>query len=188
LLGQLTEPERESFWDPDSGDVDDAIEAVNEAERLTAAEFWTEDCDVIPGHPVSAFLAYQVGNQAFVAQTWNKLGWDTFEYSHNDPGFDLDDNIHYPIPEGKEGLWHYDVGVIFVPSGNYWACRAREEDADLQMVRVDQTLTGCNLSFDYDWGEGGTGIAIEVWPGASGGAVSNGRVTWFSGHYLGETS
>lgn len=187
LFGQITEPQSEHFWDETTGDVDDTVSAMAQAETLTSPLFFTGECDMIPGHPVSAFSAYHTSHQIVFAGVWNKVDWNTLAYSHNDPGFDLADDVHYPIPEDKDGIWHYDVEVTFSPSGQYWACRAIEEDSDLQLARVDQALTRCNLSFDYDWGEGGTGIAIEMFSPLTF-VIGEGRhLTWFSGHYLGET-
>jgi hypothetical protein len=124
LLGQITEPERETFWDPESGDVGDATDAVKDAESLTAPEFWTKDCDMISGHPVSAFLAYLTSDFVVPTGSYWKVPWDTLLWDFNGPGFSLFDSGHSPLTEQKPGWWHYEVQLFVTPGAQFRAVRA----------------------------------------------------------------
>lgn len=188
LFGQITEPEGPSFWDEDTGDVGDAVDAVNDAEVLTAPEFWTEDCDVIPGHPVSAFRVTINAQKTLVADVWKRIDWDIFQWEHNEPSYVVSAAGHRPLLVGKDGLWHYDLQVEL---GTTWADLAVRAIIAGSGKVIAQSLPATNffvMSWDYDWQLAGNKMVIEVKSSLAGTIEPSASSTVWSAHYLGDIS
>jgi len=186
LFGQFTEPHYSSFWDEDTGDVDDAVQAVKDAEKLTEPEFWTEDCDVQSGHPVSAFLAYPTSAQVLTPGTWNTVRWASLEWDLNNPGFDLAANGHIPGPEGHVGIWHYDIQLNVQPPASYYAMRVRINETGLILARFDHLTTYPRISLDHYWEIGSNKMEVQVHADNFATVQAGRSETMFNGHFLGE--
>ena len=188
LRGQITEPERTSFWDPDSGTVQDAVDAVEDAEFLTSPGFWTETCDVIPGHPVAAFKAYPTSLLLMLGGTWDQVRFNALKWDHNSSGFDVVAWGHDADSVEKYGIWHYDIQVAILPVTGNWKIRALQGVGGTELARKDDQDFTSTLSFDYDWLPDDPEIIIEVYGGGPGTVQAGFIRVWFSGHYLGEVS
>ncbi len=188
LAGQITEPGNTYFWDEDTGEEEDAAQAVLDAEDLTSPDFWTGECDMIPGHPVVAFLAYPSSLLILTLGSYVPIRCNVLKYGYNNPGYDISDWSHKPLPEGHEGIWHYDVQAHILPQDKRYSLRARIPSRSLTIARHDSKHSLLQLSFDYDWNEGGDKLVIEAWTNTSATVQSGRYSTFFSGHYLGEVS
>ncbi len=188
LFGQITEPERSSFWDPDSGDIDDAMQAIVDAEGLTEPDFWEEDCDVIPGHPISAFLAYSASDQVLSIGSWQTVVWATLLWNFNNSGFNLFLNGHDALTPDKPGWWHYDVQLQVEPASAWKATRAVLVGTGQQVARMDINWRHPRLSFNHKWGEGEPPLVVQVYTSVAATVRADRTETWFSGHYLGPVS
>lgn len=188
LLGQITEPERDSFWDASTGTVEDAKKAIEDAENLTAPEFWEEDCDVIPGHPVSSFLAYSTSDQVLTTGAFTTVIWDTLLWDFNSSGFNLFQNGHDALTPNKPGWWHYDVQLEIIPSSQWKRSRARLVGTGQELARIDTDWKYLRLSFNHKWGEGEPPLVIQAFTSLAATVQAGRTQSWFSGHYLGAVS
>ncbi len=188
LLGQITEPERSSFWDPDSGDIDDAMQAVVDAENLTSPFFFTEDCDVLPGQDiVSTFKVNKDTALGLGADTWTFVPWDIYDFQHNSPDFVLPISQHLVTNPDLFGLWHYDL-TLGLNTLNTIYTRVVETPGPTNLVHLGSSLGRINVSFDYVWPGAGKGLHVEVYSTA----VSSLRIgpAWcqWNGHFVGPVS
>lgn len=185
LLGSVSEPAWLNFWDPETGDEQEAADAIETAYRVTVADMWTKECD----EPVlvPAFKVYQTEAQAFSASAWQVVEWDAYFYNPNSPQFQLATNVHQLTNDDWLGLWHYDL-LLAVTAGSALAIRALDFatlDVKVRTYEVDRFIT---LSWDWEWKEYGMPLGIHVWPYAVCNTFPQIRFTQFSGHYVGPTA
>lgn len=185
LLGQATEPGWQSYWDANTGDVEDAARAANDAYELTVPDIYTEECEEMPvlqsAFKVRLNAAYPMG-----PATEYLVFWEAYEYQWNNPGFNLPLSGHEADSVGKYGVWHYDVELFFQPQvAAFYTARAWAAGIG-QIARDDQELPRCQLSFDWVWPPyPGNRISIYVYSSVSTALQSGVGDTHFSGHYLG---
>lgn len=182
LMGQITEPEKDFFWDEETGSVDDAIAAVKEAEELSLPGYWTEYCDEVI--PVSAFWAYQSTPQALLAGSWAILSLDTMRYSYNDPDFYLPRNSHEPDNADLLGLWHYDVSVRFTSFSTLFM-RAMQYPGNVQLATYATNDAVTQFSFDAPHLVVGNRVWIEVWSTIAQNLSAGMSKVKFNGHFVG---
>lgn len=188
LFGQITEPESSSFWDPDSGDVDDARQAIVDAEDLTSPDFFTEDCDVIPGQDiVCAFKALKTVVLGLAAATWTVVPFEIFGYAHNSPEFFLATNSHQVTNPELFGLWHYDLTMKLITVNPVYL-RIVETPSIKTVIYLGSSLGPINMSFDYLWPGAGQALHLQVYStGASSLDILEEYCQW-SGHFVGPVS
>lgn len=182
MLGQITEPEREGFWDEDFGVVADAVQAIEDAETLTSPGFWTEECEEV--NLAKAFWAWQSIPQDLLASTWATLELDELKYSLNNPNFSLALNSHVPVNEDLIGLWHYDVSVYFQTTARHLM---RAVQLPWNVVLAIASSTGSRvttLSFDTPHLVASNQVRIEVWSLSVETLNAQENSTWFNGHFI----
>lgn len=184
LFGQMTEPERESFWDPDSGDVDDAIAAVNAAETQTAPDFWTEDCDVIPGIPVPAFSVHKTAALVLPATTWTTVPFEVYTYEHNNPNFSLASNHHAVVAPDLRGVWHYDVTLKLTSISQIYV-RLQKLPGPTTIVFMGSSSGLVNVSLDYVWALPLHTLHLEVYSVIASGLDIQPYYCIWNGHFVG---
>lgn len=185
LLGQLSEPAFLSFWDPDTGDEQEAADAINKAYNVTAADMWTKECD----EPVlvPAFKVYQTSPQALPALSWHVVEWDAYEYNVNSPQFQLAQNVHGLTNDDWLGIWHYDL-ILCVTAGAALAIRAADFLTNDVLVRTYESDRFIQLSWDWEWVETGMPMGIHVYAYSAANTFSQIYLTQWTGHYVGPTS
>jgi len=104
LLGQVSEPTKPFYWDDTTGDVDDAVEAVETAFELTVPNIYSQECDDVPNLPVIAFKVEINTPFAIPAALWTTIPWADYFYQHNNPGFDFVAEGHKPTQQGHLGI------------------------------------------------------------------------------------
>ena len=188
LRGQITEPERTSFWDPDSGTVEDAVDAVEDAEYLTSPGFWTEDCDVQPGQDiVSTFKVNKNLALGLAAATWTFVPFELFAYEHNSPDFALPISQHIVTNPDLFGLWHYDL-TLALNTFNAIYTRVMATPGNITIAHLGSEIGRINLAFDHFWPGAGLGFHVQVWsPVASSLKIIPENCQW-NGHFVGPVS
>ncbi len=188
LLGQITEPAWANYWDPDTGDVEEAQEGVEDAFDLTIPDIYSEDCNVIPGIPVAAFWANKTANQAITAGTWTTVTWDTMGYDLNNPNFSLALEAHNPINADLMGLWHYDVNLKLL-TATLMVARAIQTPGNVVKAWARMANNGTiSLSFDEPHIVGGDQLRIEIWSSIANTVMGHIPDTRYNGHFLGPVS
>lgn len=187
LLGQTTEATRPSFWDSETGSVEDTIEAVQDAANLTAPLFYTEGCDEMP-ILVPSFKAVKTGTQAIAAGTWTKIVWGALSYDFNDPEYVLVDNEHLPESEANMGLWHHDVGIQFELEDHILLrVLSQQLFAVVNRVHVVNNIQ-LNLGFNVNAVDGlDNAIHLEAWSLAANTIIVGSAESWWSGFKVGPT-
>lgn len=188
LLGQMTELTWPSYWDADSGDVEDAQQAANDAFDLTIPDIYSEDCNVIPGIPVPAFYVIKSSSQAIPAATWTTVTWETIDYGFNNPNFSLALNSHVPVNANLIGLWHYDVFIRF-SIATLLRVRARQQPGSVDKSwGASAADIGVGTSFDVPHEVGGNQLRVEVWSQVANTITQLVPFTRYMGHFLGPVS
>ncbi len=185
LLGQLTEPTDEKYWDTETGDQVAASFAVQTAYRQTIPDVYNLECDDLSNLPISAFKVHLTAEQAVPITTWTKVDFDVFSYEKNDPGYVLGSEAHSPIAEGKEGIWHYDVSLQVKVDPGDWFARSIVNSSGNILANSQSSGLFLDLSFDHNWDGAQSTLQIEAWvPSAQTLANTIGN-TWWNGHYVG---
>lgn len=188
LLGQLTEAEKEYFWDADFGVVADAVQAIKDAETLTLPDFWTEECEDMPTIPVIAFKTEINTPFAISATTWTTIPWADYFYQHNNPGFDFVGSGHKPTLQGHLGVWHYDYNIAADVVPDNFQARSRILETGEIVARLATRNQVINLGFDYLWADTGYTLQTQVWSSIAANIVTLIGHTHYSGHYVGPVS
>lgn len=182
LLGSVSKPSYENYWDPETGDQDQAAEAIEAAYNLTVPDFWSTECD----EPmlVPAFKVKQTSPQALGASAWQVVEWDAFEYQVNSPDFQLATNVHQLTDSELFGIWHYDV-LLGVTASPTMSLRAANFVTGDEIARTHDEDRFIAFSWDYLWDVVGPAIGIHVYPTSVCNTFSQVYLTQFSGHYVG---
>lgn len=185
LLGSVTEPAFLNFWDPETGDEQQAAGAIEDAYNLTIPDFWTKECD----EPVlvPTFKVKQTSAQAFSAAAWQVVNWDAYEYQPNDPQFQLAQNVHALSDDTWFGLWHYDL-LLAMSSATFLSIRAIDFNTNDQIAETHDEEQMIQLSWDWLWEDTTTKIGIHVYPFLAASTYPQIFLTQFSGHYVGPTA
>ena len=185
LLGQMTEPTVEAYWDGETEARVDASFAVQTAYRQTIPDIYNLGCDDLTNLPATAFKVVIDGTQAIAATTWTEIIWETYLYNHNDTGFDLGDFGHLPVSQQKKGLWHYDASLQVVAIPGVWYARAIIEETGQILANVQASGQFVDLSFPHVWGNVDNTLRIETWGVAAMVISDTPGNTWWSGDYIG---
>lgn len=185
LLGSLSKPAYVDYWDPSTGDEDEAATAIQTAYRSTYPGLWTEECD----EPVlvPAFKVKQTSPQALSASAWQVVEWDAFEYEVNDPQFQLAQNVHSLEDSQWFGIWHYDV-VFAVTASASLIVRAIDFATNEEISRTYDVDRFISFSWDWLWDDTSVGIGLHAYPSLACDTFSQIYLTQFSGHYVGPTA
>lgn len=185
LLGQTTEPAFASYWDADSGDVEDAAEAAAEAFDLTVPAIYEEDCDV-ENYPISAFKCGLIAPYTQPPGTFITIPWNFFEYEYNGPDFNLGASASHKVASvGRQGIWHYDLMVRVNIAGVFWAIRAINFTTGLVLARAEGVGSSLNCSFEYDWPVLSQEVRTQLYVASIGGPTVAIGHTFFDAHYVG---
>jgi len=185
LLGSVSEPAQESYWDSETGDPLDAARAVYDAYDKTVPIIYTSGCDdVLTNIPVPTFRAYKDTGLSLLASTWTEVPWDVLEWDLNSPNFVLVDNAHEPVGEAKLGIWNYHINLKLTTSNLMFA------RAILNPGAVDLALTGSDdghiaMSFFYPHQATGKNITVQVWSVVASGLDFQQKNCHFSGANIG---
>lgn len=187
LLGQVSEPSQAAYWDADTGSVDDAIEAVNDAFDLTIPDIYTKECDdVIPAVPVSSFAVIQTIPQVIPSTVWTKILWSSFAYQTNSPNFNIANSLHEPMAgTEKPGIWHYTAHLNFTTSIPAWLKIEEQPSGKLLAVVYAPNTVNLHVSADINVDDVDAEITVSLL--AIGGTTlvaGLGWSTWY-GHWLG---
>jgi hypothetical protein len=188
LLGQATEPAWESYWDPDSGDVAEAVQGASDAFDLTVPEIYEEDCDVV--ELVASFKAGKTVTVAIPAGVWTTVPWEYLVYDLNTPNFNLAVNEHKPVNADLMGLWQYNV-CLACTTGLQTFGRAIERPGvpGSQEIATVSSMQGViGFGFEYNWSVTGKGIAIQYWSAVATTLEIVINICHFSGHKVGYTA
>lgn len=182
LLGSLSKPSYVDYWDPSTGDEDEAATAIQTAYRSTYPDLWSEECD----EPVlvPAFKVKQTSPQALGALSWQVVEWDAFEYQVNSPDFQLATNVHQLTDSELFGIWHYDL-LLALTASPTMSLRAANFVTGAEIARSHDEDRFIAFSWDYLWDAVGPAIGIHVYPTAVCDTFSQVYLTQFSGHYVG---
>jgi hypothetical protein len=160
LLGSISKPSYLDYWDPETGDAQEAADAIKSAYNQTLPDFWAEDCDTMPDLTNRAFRVTNSVTQAIPATTWTKVIFSEFEYEMNSPGWNLAENAQNVTIPNLAGIWQYNAGIqatavvdridIGVRLNNYyWWALASYADVARANISVDfpvsATWTWLNL-------------------------------------------
>jgi len=119
LLGQITEPTVEAYWEPASGNPADAVQAVLTSEAQTEPEFYVEDCNDMTEHThprgevTSRILNLALPSaQALSDGIWQKVNFEV-QTAFGAPHF-WDDTNHKQVVTLTDyvGVWNYSGGVF----------------------------------------------------------------------------
>lgn len=111
LLGNISKPSFLDYWDPDTGDAQEAANAIKAAYNQTLPGFWAEDCNMLPSIDNRAFKVYNSVVQSVPATTWTQIEWDTFLLNRYAPGFNLAAESQDMTFTGIEGIWQYNAEI-----------------------------------------------------------------------------
>lgn len=187
LLGQVTEPIKTSYWDPDTGDEDEAAEAAKTAYLSTIADgdIWLLECDetvLVPG-----FRVHKIVNQTIPSNVWTTVTWAVYWHDSNGPGFILASEVHDPGSVDLMGMWHYDVNIALDRTAQMFVRVINSTGSINLMTGVAAPDGTIALNFDADWSDL-PDLPIRIQILIPGGAVVilNPEYTNWGGHYLGE--
>lgn len=182
LLGSVSEPAWLSFWDPETGDEQEAADAIYTAYGVTVSDMWTKECD----EPVlvPAFKVKQTSAQALSADAWQVVNWDAYEYQANSPQFQMAQNVHALSDDTWYGIWHYDLLVRVSPTAAL-AMRAIDFQTNAEIARASGEDKFVQLSWDWLWEDTTTKIGVHVYPYSVCSTSPQIYFTQFSGHYVG---
>lgn len=163
LLGSATNPARVDYWDEDSGDPSDAMQAVEDAFDLTVPTIYTTGCDeMIPGIPVPTFKVSKDTGQALSAATWTPIDWDVLSWNLNSPQFVLPFSKQAITVENNFGVWHYTLN-IGIDSATQMFIQAIITPGPINLALTGTTNGFAELNFDYIWDGSDVALTVEVW-------------------------
>lgn len=167
LLGQVTEPSNDWFWDDEFGTAENGAAAILQAESLTFPDFGTKECDSILPVEHAGFRANFGGvNQALTAGVWNKVTLWNVNYDYFLSEWQESNNRH-KITQGKNaGLWHYTIQVR--ASGFITGeMRLLKNGSSQQLaVRVENSRM-MGVSGDVEMGTLNDYVEVEIRPSAA---------------------
>lgn len=186
LLGQVTEPSQEWFWDDATGDVDEAVSAVLTAEDLTALEFPEVPCGDSMIVPV--FKVYLESNQVLSVGSWNLITDWAVAYNLNGAGFNLANSGHrgfYSEGQFIKGVWQYHMQVKFttVPEAYLGAWMSSPNSHPCR--EHGKTARDLGMSFQHTYQSQEQWLKMRVLPVTEGTLVSGVNNTYFSGYFVG---
>lgn len=185
LLGQLSKPQQAYFWDQNTGDVLEAIDAIVLAENATIPTFFSENCEpMLP--PVAAFKYYLGSNQTLPSNgDFAKVNLLASQvYDVNDTGWLGTQSTHFPyIVQRNNGLWRY-TAIGRLASGILGSIRlVTTSGGVIATARGNQirlVVTG-----DFLWQGETIGIVLEAQADGGGTLFSGSGSTHLSAVYLG---
>lgn len=124
LLGQITECAKNTYWNADTGNPEDAADNAWLAYLQTIPN-WFTPCQEV-AQVVSCFRARRTQQQPIIGQAWTTIEWQGTQYSVDNPGFNLGSYSHNPTQAGvdKLGLWTYKLALSFNYMGLcLWMCK-----------------------------------------------------------------
>lgn len=161
LLGQVSTPTEEQYWDPDTGDVAEAREGVEQAYIQTLTEFPEQECGgMTPGIPVPTFKATTDKALTLFANVFVPIEWNQYIYNLNSPDFSLVENGHEVTNPDLFGLWHYDVILRSSVNGSV-LIRSKLVGTGERIAQTRGANGTTNLSFDYVWTAAGETLITE---------------------------
>lgn len=183
LLGSVSKPAFLNYWDPDTGDEQEAADGVASAYNQTIPNFWTEDCEDV----VLSTTGFRVRNsviQTIPAVTWTKVIFDTFVWNHQPPTWNLAENAQDLTLPASAGIWQYNAGVVTtlptrillaIQLNNYYVIATSENSPNNRMF----LNTAWDVSASWTWLNLWiyTEIAVDI-------QSIDDATPWFEGHLV----
>ena len=183
LLGAISRPSFPSYWDPDTGDVDEAVEAIESSYDQTIPDFWIEDCE----DTVLMTKGFRVQNnsvQSIPAVTWTKVIFNTFVWNKQPTTWNMSENAQDMTIPASAGIWQYNAGLVVsaatrillsIRLNNYYVIAYSGNSAIQRLLLstawdVDATWTWLNLWVYTD-------IAVDI-------LSVDDATPWFEGHLI----
>ena len=185
LLGQLSEPQRASYWTPGSGNPEEVEAALLDGENLTLPTLYSEDCQEGVLTVPLTFSVYLLGNQVLpINNDWTAIDFGQFSYHLGATGYDVADARHKPTEAGvPAGIWHYDLHVRLDGAGKVELRIRTADDANLlRTIERDQHVT---FSFEHLWTGEVLGLWVECRSSVGLNVLDGPSRTWWSGRYIG---
>lgn len=158
LLGSISKPSYLDYWDADSGDAQEAANAIKSAYNATLPDFWASDCED-PLLTTKGFRVRATSTQAVPAATWTKVLFDEFVYNIKPSTWNLAENAQDMTIPASAGIWQYNASVAFdittrvfcvLRLNNYYPISFSRDDSANNIQtgsawKVDATWTWLNL-------------------------------------------
>lgn len=187
LLGQVSEPGSVGFWDPNSGDPEEAAFAVSTAYEQTVAQDQLE-CEEpveVETLPPSWFRAEMNASQATPANQWVKLVFDKLAGFGNNFGYVTGLQQHIPDSFGTAGIWHYSLSVSLTGPGSFWVRLRIGGGPAVARTRIMAEETGL-LSATVDVTAPSQIMQAEIFTIGPQNIQNATQYTFWTGHFLGE--
>ena len=188
LLGQISEPAKEAYYDENTGDRAIAAVAADNGFRATSSDFWTLECDELVGAQQDVPM-FRVGQPDVIDITdgvWTNLEFLSYIEQRNSPEFDFIEDGHRPIAASNMGLWHYRVqGVRGANVAWRVRLRIKEVGLDLAMFWNRGHSVGVSRTF-YHSIPGGVTVVAEFRDSDTGNISSLPAETFFEGFKIGD--
>lgn len=144
LLGQISEPDTSSFWEPGSGDVDQAVSAVFHSNLVTLSEIFDTECSQMAETLRPYFRAKASSSQALNPTAYATIEFDTLLYNLNEPDFNTTFHWQDLQTAANEGLWLFNIGVgCFV--GGETTIRVFHNGNDLRYTNNGKNWNTCSI-------------------------------------------
>lgn len=183
LLGNISKPSYLDYWDPETGDAQDAANAIKGAYNQTLPDFWAEDCE----DPVLSTKSFRVRNsvtQALPAATWTKVLFDEFVWNYEPFTWNLAENAQDLTIPASAGIWQYNANIVtdddaqlslaLLLNNYYYIAVSRASSSNDAMINgawdVDASWTWLNL-----WAYSSIATTIATLDDAYG---------WLEGHLI----
>lgn len=183
LLGNLSKPSFLDYWNADTGDAQEAADAIKSAYRATLPAFWTSDCED-PVLITKGFRVRATAEQTIPAATWTKVLFDEFVYNIEPPTWNLAENAQDLTIPASAGIWQYNAGVAFATTtiimcalrlNNYYLI-SRERNNSANNI---QTSTAWEVDASWTW------LNLWVYSSVANTIVFNDDVyPWLTGHLV----
>lgn len=187
LVGQITEPQSESFWDAETGDVSEAIAGMVTSELQTIETGWIEDCLTVETPPT--FVVHTTQGNTLLAGIWEPITFNIETTEIGDPGWQgglLPTPAHRPYLEDKAGLWLYTLNLAsHSPSQMFIAIRDGAGGAFIGLTGDDGGYH--NLTLVYDFAGQDKTLVPFAYAAQQATLDLNSYNCYFSGVYLGDT-
>lgn len=185
LLGQISEPSQESYWDLNTGDTSIPAAAIAQAFRLTRKPLISLGlCQEVQMIEPTAFRSYMDTDAVISVGVPVDVDFDTLLFDRGPTGFQIGNGRHKP--SASLGIWHYTVFLTLTSGVDIEAWILSDEGASGHEIAHAQSNSG-ELLLSADWEV--TDITEQVWvqiqvtPTSILSSIPS--WTYFSGHYIG---
>ena len=187
MLGQMTEPAREKYWDVDTGDEVAAALAAEQAYINTIQGFPLECEEQVTAN------SFKVGrnvSQVVPASTWTQIGWNTDRWRLGNSGFNLSTyhgQINSEEGQAEPGIWAHQVQVAFEDYTGPIALRCMNQLVEVASFNANVSAVNfAHFVWVYLWdGTPNTLLTTEVLVSSPATLAPTEQVTWWSGTWLG---